>query len=86
MKREHHITITRDQMNELKRKQQPKKKRQSFIEGSDVLVNVDTSKNGRWIEASVLSYDSDRDIYTVLSHDGLTLKFKSNKVKGWWSK
>lgn len=86
MKREHHITITRQQMNELKRKQQPKKKLQSFAKGSNVLVKDRFDPEGEMIEATVLSYDQEIDCYIVEQYNGFVEMVKAKNVKGWWSK
>lgn len=86
MNNKHHITITRDQMNELKRKQQPKKKLQSFVKGSNVLVKDRFDPEGEMIEATVLSYDQEIDCYIVEQYNGFVEMVKAKNVKGWWDK
>lgn len=86
MNNKHGIIITRQQMNELKRKQQPKKKLQSFVKGSNVLVTDRFDPEGEMIEATVLSYDQETDCYIVEQYNGFVEMVKAKNVKGWWSK
>lgn len=80
----HGIKITRQQMNELKRKQQPMKKLQPFVKGSNVFVVDRFDPDGEMIEATVLSYDPEIDCYVVEQYNGFVKIVKAKNVKGWW--
>ena len=86
MNNKYGVKITREQMNELKRNQQPKKKLQSFVKGSNVLIVDRFDPHGEMIEATVLSYDSEIDCYIVEQYNGFVEMVKSKNVKGWWAK
>lgn len=86
MNNKHGVYITRQQMNEIKRNQRPKKSIRRFINGSNVLIVDRFDPHGEMIEATVLAYDETTDVYTVEQYNGFVELVKSKNVKGWWSK